>query len=118
MRGVGDASKPRRVSVVFVLLGTHNPEVCPTSNATTRNLMMQTGAEIPAIAERNSVKIVAGPYVNHEHLTVAIVEADKAENVDRFILDSKLNQWNSMRILPSRTTEEGMQELQETEPIF
>ena len=104
--------------MIFVLLGTHNPEVCPTSNAKTRDLMMQTGAEIPAIAERSGVKIIAGPYVNHEHLTVAIVEADKAENVDRFILDSKLNQWNSMRILPSRTTEEGMQELQESAPIF
>jgi hypothetical protein len=104
--------------VIFVLLATHTAEVCPMSNAKTRDLMMQTGAEIPAVADRNSVKIVAGPYVNHEHLTVAIVEADKAENVDQFLIDTKLNQWNSVRILPSRTTEEGMQQLQGGAPLF
>lgn len=102
----------------FVLLGSHNAEVCPTSNSKTRDLMLQTAPQIPGIAERNGVTIVAGPYVNHEHLTVAVVEADKAENVDQFLIDTRLNQWNTVRVVPSRTIEEGMAELQEGTSLF
>jgi hypothetical protein len=106
------------VGVHFVLLGTHNAEVCPTSNSKTRDLMLQTASEVPAVAERAGVKIVAGPYVNHEHLTVAVVEADKAENVDQFIMGTRLNQWNAVRVLPSRPIEEGIKEVQESTPLF
>jgi hypothetical protein len=76
------------------------------------------GPEIPSIAERTGVKIVAGPYVNNEHLTVAIVEADKAEPVDRFLVESRLAQWNKVRVMPSRTVAEGMSELAEQPPVF
>ncbi|MFL5822149.1 MAG: hypothetical protein ACJ764_01760 [Solirubrobacteraceae bacterium] len=102
----------------FVLLAEHSAEVCPMSNSKTRDLMMEAGPQVPDIAERNSVKIVAGPYVNREHLTVAVVEADTADQVDRFILESRLAQWNSVRVLPSVTMQEGMQELQEHSPVF
>jgi hypothetical protein len=34
----------------FVLLAEHMAEVCPTSNATTRDLLLQTAPEIPNIA--------------------------------------------------------------------
>jgi hypothetical protein len=80
--------------------------------------MLQTAPQIPGIAERNGVTIVAGPYVNHEHLTVTVVEADKAENVDQFLIDTRLNQWNTVRVLPSRTIEEGMKEVQEGASLF
>jgi hypothetical protein len=102
----------------YVLLGVHSAEVCPTSNSKTRDLMLQTAPQIPGIAERNGVTIVAGPYVNHEHLTVTVVEAEKAESVDQFLIDTRLNQWNTVRVVPSRTIEEGMKEIQEGTPLF
>jgi uncharacterized protein with GYD domain len=104
--------------VHFVLLGEHSAEVCPTSNSKTRDLMLQVGPQVPAIAERTGVKIVAGPYVNREHLTVAVVEADKAENVDRFLVETRLHQWNTMRVLPSLPMEEGMKDVQEGKSLF
>lgn len=104
--------------MIFVLLAEHNAEVCPTSNKTTRDLMLQTGPEVPAIAERAGVKIVAGPFVNREHVAVAIVEADSGEAVDEFIVGTRLHQWNSMRVLPSKTIEEGMKDIQEGESLF
>ncbi len=100
----------------FVLLGVHNAEVCPTSNAKTRDLMLQTAPEVPGIAEKT--KIVAGPYVNREHMTVAIVEADKAEDVDRFLVETRLHQWNTVRVLPSLPMEEGMKDVQEGTSLF
>ncbi len=102
----------------FVLLGQHTAEVCPTSNAKTRDLMLQMAPEVPGIAERTGVNIVAGPYVNREHLTVAIVEAEKAEDVDRFLVETRLHQWNVMRVLPSHPMEEGMKDVAEGSPLF
>jgi uncharacterized protein with GYD domain len=101
----------------YVLLAEHTAAVCPMSNSKTKELMQQTGPEIPSIAERAGVKIVAGPFVNHEHLTVVIVEADSSESVDRFLIESRLPQWNTVRVLPSRKIEE-MDEILEQPAIF
>jgi uncharacterized protein with GYD domain len=102
----------------FVLLGEHTAEVCPTSNSKTRDLMLQIGPEVPNIAERTGVNVVAGPFVNREHLVVTVVEAEKAENVDRFLMETRLHQWNQMRVVPSLPIEEGMKEIQEGTPLF
>jgi hypothetical protein len=102
----------------FVILAEHNAEVCPTSNATTRDLLLKTAPEIPAVADRTGVKIVAGPFVNREHVAVTVVEADTAEAVDEFIVGTRLHQWNRMRILPSKPVEEGMKDIQEGESLF
>ena len=102
----------------FVLLASHTAEVCPTSNAKTKELMLQIGPEIPNIAEKAGVKIVAGPFVNREHMVVLIVEADKSESVDSFLVESRLGHWNSVRVLPSLPIEEGMKDVQEGTPIF
>jgi hypothetical protein len=104
--------------MLFVLLGTHNADVCPLSNSKTRDLMVQTAPQMPSIAERNGVTMVAGPYVSDEHLVVTVVEADQAESVHQFLSDSRLNQWNTVRVVPSVTVEEGMKEIQAGTPLF
>ena len=102
----------------FVLLAEHTAEVCPTGNAKTRKVLQEIGPQVPDIAQRAGVQIVAGPFVNREHVTVAIVEADKADDVDRFIVDSRLNQWNSVRVLPSLPIREAMEQLDSQPPLF
>ena len=102
----------------FVLLGEHSAEVCPTSNAKTRDLMLEIGPEMPSIAQNAGVNIVAGPFVNREHVVVIVVEADTAEKVDQFLTESRLHQWNRMRILPSNTIEQGMKDVQEGKPLW
>ena len=102
----------------FVLLAEHTAELCPMSNAKTRDLMMGIGPQIPSIAEQAGVRILSGPYVNREHIAVAVIEADTADAVDSFIVESKLSHWNSVRVLPSLPIEQGMQEVQAQTPIF
>jgi len=102
----------------YVLLATHGPDICPTANAQVRALMMESGPEIPKVAERHGVKILAGPLVNREHTTVAVVEADKAEDLDRFLVESRLPQWNSVRILPSLTMEDAMKDIDDQPSLF
>ena len=102
----------------YVLLGTHTAEVCPMSNATTKALMLDMAPQIPKIAEQAGVKLVAGPFVNREHTVVTIVEAAKSEDLDRFIVDSKIAQWNTIRVLPSLPIEEGLKQVQASATIF
>jgi hypothetical protein len=56
--------------------------------------------------------------VSDEHLVVTVVEADKADSVHQFLSDTTLSQWNTVRVVPSLTVEEGMKELQAGTSIF
>jgi hypothetical protein len=104
--------------VHYVVLASHPPEICPTSNAKTRALLLDLAPQIPAIAQKHGVNILAGPFVNREHLAVTIVDTDSAEGLDDFLVDSRLAQWNQVRILPSRSMQEGMTQLQEGTSLF
>jgi uncharacterized protein with GYD domain len=92
--------------------------VCPTSNTKTKALLLEVGPQVPALAEKHGVNIVAGPFANREHMLVVIVETDSAEALDSFVLESRLAQWNQVRILPSVPMQQAMQELQEAPSLF
>ena len=102
----------------YVVLGNHSPEICPLSNAKTKAMLLEIGPQIPNIAKQHGVHIVAGPYVNREHMTVVIVETESAEDLDAFLESSRLHQWNQLRILPSFAMEEGMKDLQGSTSLF
>jgi hypothetical protein len=104
--------------VHYVVLGIHSAEVCPMSNAKTKALMLEMAPQIPKIADQTGVKMVAGPYVNREHSVVTVVEAATSEDLDRFLVESRLPQWKTLRVLPSLTMEQGVSELQSSTPIF
>jgi hypothetical protein len=102
----------------FVILAEHSAEVCPTSNAKTRAMLLDMGPKIPSIAEQSGVTLVSGPWVNREHTTVTIAEADRVESIDDFLVQSRLPQWNRVRVIPSQSIEEGMRQLMEMETLF
>jgi hypothetical protein len=104
--------------VHFVVLASHSPDICPTSNAKTRGLLLDLAPQIPGIAQKHGVNIVAGPFVNREHMAVTIVETDRADSLDDFLVDSRLAHWNQVHILPSRTLQDGLTEIQEGTPLF
>jgi hypothetical protein len=102
----------------YILIAEHSAEVCPLSNAKTKALLLEMGPQIPNLAEKNGVNIVSGPFVSHEHIAVVIVETDRAENLDAFLMESRLPQWNRVRVMPSRSMEQGAQEVAEAETLF
>jgi len=102
----------------YVVLGTHTAEVCPTSNAKTRALLLEMAPKIPSIAQEHGIHIVAGPFVNREHLTVTVVETERAESLDAFLVATRLHQWNQLRIIPSQTMQEGLADLQHDNSLF
>ena len=80
--------------------------------------MLETGPQIPDLARKHGVKIVAGPFANREHTVVTIVETDSPEALDTFVVESRLAHWNRVRILPSVPMEEAMREIQEGSSLF
>jgi hypothetical protein len=102
----------------YVVLATHSPEICPTSNAKTKGLLLEMAPQIPGIAQKHGVNILAGPFVNREHTAVTIVETDRADGLDDFLVDSRLAQWNQVHIMPSRPLQEGLTEIQEGTSLF
>jgi hypothetical protein len=100
------------------MLATHSPEVCPQSNAKTRALLTEMGPKIPSIAQAAGVNILAGPLVNNEHITVTILESDDAQKVVQFVAESRLGQWNTVRIIPSQTVQEGMSQMGDHPTLF
>jgi hypothetical protein len=97
----------------YVVLGTHTAEACPTSNAKSKAMILEVGPQIPKLAEKHGVTIVSGPWVNREHLTVIVVETERAESLDSFLLESRLAQWNTVHVIPSHDMAEGMKEVAE-----
>ena len=102
----------------YVIIASHDAQICPTSNATTRKLATEMGPDIPAIAEKAGVNILAGPYVSREHVSVAIVEAKTGEDLDMFLIESRLPLWNSVRVLPSVPLQEGIKEVGDIPAIY
>ncbi len=105
--------------MIYVMLAEHTADICPTANARTHEVMLKGAPEIPNLAKRHGIKVLSGPWVNREHLTVMVVESEKSEALDQFISESGLAQWNRVRILPSLDLMgEGMKDVQRSKPIF
>ena len=102
----------------FVVLAVHTAETCPTSNSKTRGLFLKLAPEIPHLAKKAGVKLLAGPLVNWEHTITTVLEAEKTEAVNEFLSGTGLGRWNTVRILPSQTLDEGLEELTRESPIF
>ncbi len=78
---------------------THTSDQCPTANPKVRERVLGSAAEVPQLAERLGVQMVAGPLVlGSEHESIAIVEAASAEAVNDLVQESGLIQWNSVRV--------------------
>ncbi len=105
--------------MIYVLIAEHSPDICPTANAKVRDLMVKGAAEMPNLAKHHGVKVLSGPWVNREHVSVLVAESETAEGLDRFLSESGLAQWNRVRVLPSVSLmEDGLKEVQHAKTIF
>ena len=82
----------------FAVIAEHPPELCPTSNAQTRQMMKEGAGQIPQLAEQLGVEIVTLRVFGPDHIILAVVEADDIEPVRDFMFQSRLIQWNTTKI--------------------
>lgn len=102
----------------FVMIAEHSPQFCPTANAKIREMMKQGMKEIPAVAHKLGVEILNLRVFGGDHIVLAIVEAADIEKVRNFIMESKLIQWNTIKIHPTWSLEEAMERADKLPPIF
>jgi hypothetical protein len=102
----------------FAVIAQHPPELCPTSNARTRQMLKEGAAQIPQLAEQVGVDIVTLRVFGPDHIVLAVVEAHDIEAVRDFILQSRLIQWNTTKIHATYSMEEALAKADDLEAIF
>ena len=70
----------------FAVIAEHPPNLCPTSNAQTRQMMKEGACQIPQLAEQLRVNIVTMRIFGPDHIILAVVEADDIDSVRNFAL--------------------------------
>jgi uncharacterized protein with GYD domain len=74
--------------------------------------------EMPALAEKLGVKLLATYVPMTTHQVFVAVEADDANSVREFAFQGGLIQWNTVEILQVSTLEEALGRVQELETIY
>ena len=102
----------------FAVIAEHPPELCPTANARTRQMMKEGAPQIPQLAEQLGVDIVTLRVFGPDHIVLAVVEASDIEAVRDFIFQTGLIQWNTTKIHATYSMEEALARAADMEAIF
>jgi hypothetical protein len=102
----------------FAVIAEHPPDLCPTSNAQTRQMMKEGASQIPQLAEQLGINIVTLRIFGPDHIVLAVVEAEDIDSVRNFALQSRLMQWNTVNIHATYSMEEALPLIDSVEPIF
>jgi hypothetical protein len=102
----------------FAIIADHPPNLCPTSNAQTKKIMKEGAGQIPQLAENLGINIVTLRVFGPDHIILAVVEADDIESVRDFALQSRLMQWNTVKINPTYSMDEALALIDGAETIF
>jgi hypothetical protein len=92
----------------FAVIAEHPPDLCPTSNAQTRQMLKEGAAQLPQLAGQLGVDIVTLRIFGPDHVILAVVDAEDIESVREFILQSRLIQWNATQIHATYSIEEAL----------
>jgi hypothetical protein len=102
----------------FAVIAQHPPELCPTSNARTRQMMQEGAPRIPQLAEQLGIDIVTLRVFGPDHIVLAVVEADDIDVVRDFIFQTGLIQWNTTQVHATYSMEEALARADDMETIF
>jgi hypothetical protein len=102
----------------FAVIAEHPPDLCPTSNAQTRQLLKEGASQIPQLAEQLGVDIGTLRVFGPDHIILAVVQAADIEAVRTFALQSRLMQWNTVRIHATYSIDEAVAMVDDVDAIF
>ena len=102
----------------FAVIAEHPPDLCPTSNAQTRQMLKEGASQIAPLAEQLGVDIVTLRIFGPDHIILAGVEADDSDSVRAFAWKSRLMPWNTVHVHATYSIEEAIPMLDEVEAIF
>jgi uncharacterized protein with GYD domain len=102
----------------YLIVAEHPPQLCPGANEKVRTLALEGANEIPALAEKLGVQVLATYVPMTSHLVYVAVEAEDANSVREFAWQGRLAQWNKVEILQTSTLEEALTRVQELPTVF
>jgi hypothetical protein len=102
----------------YLVVGQHPPDLCPSANEAIRKLAIEGGQEMPGLAERLGVNVLATYVPMTNHMVFVAVEADDADKVREFAFQGRLGQWNTVEIYQTSTLEEALTRVQELPTIY
>ena len=102
----------------FAVIAEHPPDLCPTSNAQTRQIMKEGAGQIPQLADQLGLSIVTLRIFGPDHIILAVLEADDIDSVRDFAFQSRLMQWNTVRIHATYSMDEALGLIEDAETIF
>ena len=102
----------------YLIVGQHPPDLCPSANESIRKLSQEGASEIPSLAEKLGVKVLATYVPMTNHMVFAAVEADDANSVREFAFQSRLGQWNTLEVYQTSTLEEALTKVNELPTIY
>ena len=106
------------LGAVYLIVGQHPPDLCPSANETVRKLSQEGAGEIPALAEKLGVDLLATYVPMNNHMVFAAVEANDMDSVREFAFQSRLGQWNTLEIYQVSTLEEALTKINELPTIY
>ena len=102
----------------YLIAGQHPPELCPSANEKVRKFSQEGAGEIPALAEKLGVKLLATYVPMNNHMLFAAVEADDFDTVREFAFQSRLGQWNTVEIYQVSSLEEALTKVTELPTVY
>jgi hypothetical protein len=107
---ISPSDREGRQTMQYVILGQHPPDLCPTSNAKTRERIQLMMTQMEAAQQKHQV-------LGASHRMVVLTEAPHVEAVRDFVMETGLVQWNSVEIYPSWALDEAIQQASALTPI-
>ena len=102
----------------FVVYAKHPPDLCPMSNAKTRQMLKQGAPQMSELAKKLGVKIVTMNVYGPDHVILAVVEASDVEAVRNFVVETRLMQWNTVTVNATWSFEDALARVEKVPTVF
>ena len=105
----------------YAVLADHSPDICPGSNAKTRDRAREgAGPEnIQKVAGSLGLSFVLEPqHLDPTHRVIAVVDAPSIEAVNQFAFETGLVQWNTVETFALTPIGEMMPKLLDAPVVF
>jgi hypothetical protein len=104
----------------FVVKAVHSSDQCPSANAKVRERAIKMGEDMPALAAQSGITFVQAPLIlGAKHETLVIVEANSAADVNDFLFNSGLIQWNAVEVTLCEPIEDAFARFEQMpDPIY
>lgn len=94
---------------LFGIYGSHTPENCPLNDKTIGEGVLKSAGGLESVAAKHGIKRIINQYHSSlEHTFLWVVEAEDAHRIEQFCLESGLAKFNTLKIVPLITFEEGV----------